>query len=365
MPGGPLSPLDQALVRDGIARAAKLNAAGEHEAAASAARQALVREPQNPEAICELGTATFLSGQHDEAIGLFHRALQLRPRSTDALAGLSRAFRAAGRLPEALDAIQMALAIATNDIGLLQDCAELLATLGRSHEAMAAYRSLLEIAPGDDGAAKALATLAATTAELAPPDFVAGHFDRYAPIFEDHLVNTLGYVAPQTIASLLPDTLGEVLDLGCGTGLVAAALAGRFSAIDGVDLSERMVALARDKGLYRELHVDEAVAHLSATERRYDLIVAAEVFNYLSALEAIFDATARCLRPNGRFVFSTETSEGADYVLQPTGRYTQATAYIERVGAGSGFRIETAVQGTLRLHVGEPVLGSFHVLVRP
>lgn len=50
-------------------------------------------------------------------------------------------------------------------------------------------------------------------------------------------------------------TLAPVLDVGAGTGLLGAALRdlGHDGAIDGVDLSDAMLARARDKALYRHL----------------------------------------------------------------------------------------------------------------
>jgi len=47
---------------------------------------------------------------------------------------------------------------------------------------------------------------------------------------------------------------GEILDAGCGTGLVGVALAERGArSIDGVDLSPGMIAKAKETGVYRRL----------------------------------------------------------------------------------------------------------------
>ncbi|MBP0575354.1 methyltransferase domain-containing protein, partial [Mycobacterium tuberculosis] len=61
------------------------------------------------------------------------------------------------------------------------------------------------------------------------------------------------------------------LDLGCGTGLMAEALAGRVAHLEGVDLSSAMVAKARAKGLYADLRVADVVADLrDAARPAYD-----------------------------------------------------------------------------------------------
>src|SRR5207237_92179 len=102
--------------------------------------------------------------------------------------------------------------------------------LGDANAAIAAYQRALVYDSQDVlGASLALARLRVAEAPAAAaPAYVARLFDQYAPRFDEHLVEGLGYRAP----TLLYDAVREVcartnrplhfaraLDLGCGTGL--------------------------------------------------------------------------------------------------------------------------------------------------
>lgn len=146
------------------------------------------------------------------------------------------------------------------------------------------------------------------------PAEVAKLFDRYANKFERHLVDELQYSAPARIASHVSAHFGDrafsLLDLGCGTGLVAQALTGTRGYTVGVDLSEKMLNEAAKKNLYQQLHhVDVRLALSDTKPAAFDLIVAADVFNYLGKLTEIAKDAFRVLRPAGMFCFTVELDE--------------------------------------------------------
>jgi SAM-dependent methyltransferase len=87
-----------------------------------------------------------------------------------------------------------------------------------------------------------------------------------------------------------------VLDVGCGTGIVAALLAERGCRVLGVEPDERMAAVARSKGL------DVEVAHFERwadAGRRFDLITAGQAWHWV-APEAGAAKAATVLRDRGR-----------------------------------------------------------------
>ncbi len=73
----------------------------------------------------------------------------------------------------------------------------------------------------------------------------------------DEEVSVAGYITPERLADALKthsDTSAPILDFGCGTGLSGLALkAAGFATIDGVDISEEMLAKAGEKDIYRTL----------------------------------------------------------------------------------------------------------------
>ena len=95
-----------------------------------------------------------------------------------------------------------------------------------------------------------------------------------------------------------------MLDFGCGTGLAGLALriAG-FSTIDGVDVSEEMLARAREKGIYRDLRQIAPEAPDIAPES-YSLVVACGVLGVGAAPVAAFDTEMAILARGGLLAFS-------------------------------------------------------------
>lgn len=79
----------------------------------------------------------------------------------------------------------------------------------------------------------------------------------WAESYDEDLRRRYDYVYAETIADLYlaAGGGGPALDIGCGTGLIGAALATRGMAgpVDGADLSPEMLAAARAKGVYRTL----------------------------------------------------------------------------------------------------------------
>ena len=123
----------------------------------------------------------------------------------------------------------------------------------------------------------------------------------------------------------------RALDIGCGTGLVGAAVHDIVDELEGVDISAKMIDQSRRKALYNALYVDDAAAFLGRSAEHgsdYDLIVAADVFIYVGRIDAIFAAARRRLAEGGLFVFSVETLDRGDYALRQSGRYAQSDNYI-------------------------------------
>lgn len=229
--------------------------------------------------------------------------------------------------------------------------------------AIAALRRARDLDPTDRlGAALHLARLGADTAPEAPPAaYVRDLFDAYARDFETALVDKLGYRAPQLIAAALERAapgrfFAHGLDLGCGTGLMAEALAGRATQLDGVDLSAAMVAKARGKGLYADLRVGEIVADLSAPVGPYDLVLAADVFCYLGDLAPVLRAARARSTAGAVLAFSVERGT-AGFALGDSLRYRHGADYVAATLAGAGWSDIAIGEAALRADRGAPVMG--------
>ncbi|MDT7725095.1 MAG: hypothetical protein QOI21_1671 [Actinomycetota bacterium] len=115
---------------------------------------------------------------------------------------------------------------------------------------------------------------------------VAEQYDRYRPACADALIDDL--------AALIP---AHVLDVGCGTGKVAAALVKRGLDVLGVELDERMAEVARGHGIPVEISAFET---WDAAERRFDLITCGDAWHWIEPTEGLRKA-AELLRPGGTF----------------------------------------------------------------
>ncbi len=106
----------------------------------------------------------------------------------------------------------------------------------------------------------------------------------------------------------LAKTAGSVLDLGCGTGELAAALAPGRS-VTGVDPAAAMIAIARGRPGGGNVTWVEADARSVRLERRFDLVLltghAFQVFLTADDQRAALATIAAHLAPGGRFIFDS------------------------------------------------------------
>jgi predicted TPR repeat methyltransferase len=250
------------------------------------------------------------------------------------------------------------------------------AASGDADAAVVALRRALEIEPDDTlGVRIDLARLGAVSPDSAMTQaYVRALFDDYAPRFDRHLVNNLNYRGPELIAQAarraaarngLPVRFGRVLDLGCGTGLMAKALQGRFDVIEGVDLSSRMLAQAKRTRLYGALHeVDLATFLERQDDGSADLVTAADVFVYLGPLEAVFLQARRVLARGGLFAFSVQAFDGDGFALGEDARYAHGEPYLRGLAAAAEFEAVLFERASTREDRGEPVPGFVTVLGR-
>ena len=102
---------------------------------------------------------------------------------------------------------------------------------------------------------------------------------------------------------------GAVLDIGCGSGILAFELAQYYDNVVAVDLSEKMLAIASQKRSAPNIEYIQMDASQLAIDRQFDLIVSAATFHHLPNLPAALDAIKKMLNPHGKIVFIDNISE--------------------------------------------------------
>ena len=135
----------------------------------------------------------------------------------------------------------------------------------------------------------------------------------------------LGYVAARTTLRN-----AEVLDVGCGGGLLSEALALEGAHVTALDLSPELVKVARLHGLESGVKVDYRVQSVEslAVERagQFDAVTCMEMLEHVPDPVAIIQACATLLKPGGRLFLSTLNRTPAAFALAIVG-----AEYVARV----------------------------------
>lgn len=280
----------------------------------------------------------------------------------------ARDLQLKGDLPAAADLLEQALELAPNFTSAWFTLGEIRQQLGERDKAIAAFREARRSDPDDQhGAGLHLIRLGDERLSEMPKAYVQALFDQYAPRFEDVLINDLGYRAPSLIfkavlaarvAAKKPALFKRAIDLGCGTGLAAAALARQVDQFVGIDLSPGMIKEARATGLYAELEVADMIDGLRGkNDASANLVVAADAFVYLSDLAPLLIEAMRVLVSGGVLAFTLETHDGSGIVLGAGLRYAHSAEYVRGAIAKAGFKLLTLEPASPRIENNEPVRG--------
>jgi predicted TPR repeat methyltransferase len=373
---------------------------GRSDEAVTLIEQSLAADPEQADCHSNLGIVHRDCGRLDRAVESYRRAIAINPRHANAYNDLGIVLRAQGRVEEAEQAYRTAIEIVPEHIGAYHNLGTLLAGIGRTKEAVVCYCKVTTLSANQPETRRLLAMahctlgetekaveifrqwvaeepnhpiarhmLAACSGEAVPgrasDAFVETLFDAFASSFDSKLA-ALSYRAPSIVGAMVTDSGFEpaktlaVLDAGCGTGLCGPLVAPYARTLTGVDLSARMLAQAKEKGVYDDLVKAELSAFLAAHPAEYDLIVSADTLVYFGDLSGVFHAAEAALLPGGLFIFTVEAQDDAEaepgYVLHNHGRYGHARGYVERELAAAGFSFEI-VNAELRMEAGEPVAG--------
>jgi len=139
---------------------------------------------------------------------------------------------------------------------------------------------------------------------LESTDEMVDFYRKWAADYDRQMLDQRGYTAPSSIAKILseqlPDTRASVLDVGCGTGLTCRLLAeSGFSQLDGIDLSQEMIEVARERGIYRNLLQGDVNQPLQLETASYDGVVSSGTFTHGHVGPGPLDEIFRVLKPGG------------------------------------------------------------------
>ncbi|MGJ7904716.1 bifunctional 2-polyprenyl-6-hydroxyphenol methylase/3-demethylubiquinol 3-O-methyltransferase UbiG [Lysobacter sp. 1R34A] len=135
----------------------------------------------------------------------------------------------------------------------------------------------------------------------------------------------LGYVAQR---ATLRDA--QVLDVGCGGGLLSEALAAAGAQVTAIDLAPELIKVAKlhrlETGVAVDYRLQSAESLADEMPGRFDAITCMEMLEHVPDPAAVVRACARLLKPGGRLFLSTLNRTPAAFALAIVG-----AEYVARV----------------------------------
>lgn len=331
--------------------------------AMTAADTAVELEPDKRELLDVAIAVAVKAGFSDVALTHMQRAHLRWPDELGLGRNLGNLLTITQRYDEAAAHWRKLLAQHPDDTAAEVNYAYTLSAMGRNDDAVALLERVLRREPGNATAAFYLAAARGETPASQPPELVQSIFDGYAGRFDRQLVEILKYRVPQRVAEIVRAQRRprfDLLDLGCGTGLMGVHL-GKFDGkLIGVDLSPRMLEQARRHSLYTELKQGDLLDILRETApASFDVVAANDVFIYVGDLAAVIPACFGVLRPGGALIFSCEAADAAEgaLVLRPSKRYAHSRASIEALCRAAGFAGCRMEDIDVRLENNAPIPG--------
>lgn len=351
-------------------------------------QKALALDPRSVPALVNLANLETAAGEYETAEKHYKRALELSPQNLDAHINYADMLYRQKRLPEALEEYRTAVVIdpgipeISNNLGvILKDIGEYEEALGlffnafnqrpetgefsvniaetltllhgqKPETAVKIAQNWRRQAPDNAFAVHVCAALQGKLENENNQIYVEKLFDNFADNYE-LVLQKLDYGVVRSLRNFTGPVEGTLVDLGCGTGLAGLAYQAAGTRLVGVDISEKMLAQARKKGIYKELIKADIVSWL-LQKPQADAFVAADVFNYIGRLESVIDAAAPV-----KLAFSTEDDHSVDTCrLTPSGRFTHNPEYVEKLLQKAGYHRIERQSSVLRTENGQPVKGT-------
>ena len=139
-------------------------------------------------------------------------------------------------------------------------------------------------------------------------------YKNWAKKYEDDVINLAGYVGhlitSELLLSYLRNTQAKILDAGCGTGLVGEILnKNNFQNLIGVDFSQEMLNIAKQKNVYQSLELVDLTKKLDYEDNLFDAVICAGTFTCGHLGPQVLNEMVRITKNEGYICFTVREQE--------------------------------------------------------
>jgi len=327
---------------------------------------ALRIKPDFDIALLNKGNLLLDMGKYHEAADNYNKAIAINPKLVEAYNNLGSLFESLKKPEKAIENYNKAIALKPEFIPAYRNLSKIYITLEKNNEAISILETLLTLIPKDPLASHTLSSLKGEMESSYNKEYAKILFNSRANIFEEILVNQLQYDGPNHLLNLLKELninlkFNRTIDLGCGTGLSGLAFKDYSKYILGVDLSENMIELSKQKEIYDDLIIGEINDIVIQQQESFDLVISADVFTYLGDLNNLFSNIRKICKKDSLFIFSTELNSSKGFKLNKTGRYSHSNNYIKEILKNNSFDLLKFKKENLRKEKEEWLKGGFYI----
>lgn len=316
-----------------------------------------------------LGLTYMETNKLSDALDATKKNLSLDPKDYEAHNNLGLIFKMLNKKNEALNCYKKAINLKSDFFAAYKNLGTLFNESGDVKKALQYYNEAYKISP-DPEIHHLINSLSGTTESKFNKEYAEILFDDQAKSFENLLVGKLDYQLPKIVSNFLVNmgqnnSLGSILDLGCGTGLFGKEIKKYCNYLEGVDISKSMLNEALNKKTYNKLVHADISDYLLRAELKFDIFISLDTFIYIGNIEEIFRLIVSRNKSEGIFIFSTELYEeegNVDYNLEKSGRYSHSHSYIESLCEKFNYEIKFFEKVKLRKERKSNIIGGLYVL---
>ncbi|MDH5722828.1 MAG: bifunctional 2-polyprenyl-6-hydroxyphenol methylase/3-demethylubiquinol 3-O-methyltransferase UbiG [Alphaproteobacteria bacterium] len=107
----------------------------------------------------------------------------------------------------------------------------------------------------------------------------------------------------------------DILDIGCGGGLVCEPMARLGAKITGIDADQKAITCAKNHAEAQNLDVEYRCGDAADLKQKYDVVLALEIIEHVDNLGDFVALCKKLLKPEGLLVFSTLNRTAKSYAL--------------------------------------------------